>query len=74
MKVFSVVILLQVDLDEPVTLQCPLWVFFSFCFMLYFIVIPVSVTLFATRKIPYPLLNEPFMHFMDLVFSNTHEK
>lgn len=41
------------------------FLFFSFCFVLYFIVVLVSVTLFATRKIPYPLSHELFMHFTD---------
>lgn len=74
MEMFLVVSLLQVDLDEPVTLQCPGFWFFFLLVLCSISLLFLSLTLFATRKTPYPLSYEPFMHFKDLVFSNTYEK
>lgn len=68
MRVFSIVSLLQLDLDEPVTLQCPFCFLFAFCFVLYFTVLLVSVTLFATRKIPYLLSYELFSYILWIKF------
>lgn len=51
-QVISLVSLLQVDLDEPVTAVPFLLFLFPFCFVLYFIVIPVSVTLLLQEEFP----------------------